>query len=295
MSDKDPWYSWHIADGLNGMRRLNLEERGAYRTILDLIYDHGGPLPFEIDNIDDVRDMARELRASTRKTRSIIIALVFDHEDKLYLKNGTLGNLRADFELEKMQTLAKLRSEAGSKGAQKKAEYAKKRNEIIEDKAAKISANGMADSKLLHYSTLHTHTVKSSKSEISTGDQKSTSPPDDLGVRELFDRCISLVGNKAAPNLELAPLETLFAVQNRYSLTQPQLLDYVERAAMQAQNTAIGSWKYIARIIETLIDEEKIVGKVLKADDLEEQSAIDTGTITLDDLENGGFLSDEHV
>ena len=39
-----PYHKRYHSDALAGMMPLTLEERGAYNTLLDMIYDRGGPL-----------------------------------------------------------------------------------------------------------------------------------------------------------------------------------------------------------------------------------------------------------
>jgi hypothetical protein len=62
-----PWHARNHQDALDGMLMLTLEERGAYNTILDLIYSRQGPIP------DDARWLIysrMDGRASAGGTRS---------------------------------------------------------------------------------------------------------------------------------------------------------------------------------------------------------------------------------
>ena len=43
----NPWHKRYHSDALNGYMGLSLEERGAYTTLLDLMYQSGEPV---IDN-----------------------------------------------------------------------------------------------------------------------------------------------------------------------------------------------------------------------------------------------------
>jgi uncharacterized protein YdaU (DUF1376 family) len=85
------WYKRDPRAALVGMANLTLEERGAYNTILDLIYCHDGGLP------DDVRAVAHQMQIDLRtwkRLRARLLGL-----GKLYLQNGQLRNDRADQEV----------------------------------------------------------------------------------------------------------------------------------------------------------------------------------------------------
>lgn len=85
---------WHKRDhnaALSGMMVLTLEERGAYNTILDLIYTHDGSV------VDDERFIAGWLRCDVRVWKRIRQRLL--DLEKLYLIDGTLRNRRADAEV----------------------------------------------------------------------------------------------------------------------------------------------------------------------------------------------------
>lgn len=73
---------------LEGMSGLSLEERGAYNTILDLIYCHDGAID------DDPKFICPWLKCNIRTWRRIR-ALLIDKE-KLYLCGGKLRNPKAD-------------------------------------------------------------------------------------------------------------------------------------------------------------------------------------------------------
>ena len=75
------------------MARLTLEERGAYNTILDLIYSHGGSVD------DDDRFLAGWMRCDVRVWRRLRGRLL--ELGKLYVHGGHLRNKRADREVEK--------------------------------------------------------------------------------------------------------------------------------------------------------------------------------------------------
>lgn len=85
------WYKRDPRAALAGMMVLNLEERGAYNTILDLIYMHDGALD------DDARMISAWLRVDLRIWARLRLRLL--ECGKLYLHGGKLRNKRADDEV----------------------------------------------------------------------------------------------------------------------------------------------------------------------------------------------------
>jgi uncharacterized protein YdaU (DUF1376 family) len=86
------WYKRDPDAALQGMMVLSLEERGAYNTVLDLIYSNDGSL------VDDDRFIAGWLRVDTRVWRRIRKRLL--GFQKIYLADGLLRNSRADREVD---------------------------------------------------------------------------------------------------------------------------------------------------------------------------------------------------
>lgn len=65
------WHKRYHSDALTGFMSLTLEERGAYQTVLDMIYDRGGPI------VDNDRLLAGYMGVSVRKwlaIKSVLIA-----------------------------------------------------------------------------------------------------------------------------------------------------------------------------------------------------------------------------
>lgn len=111
-----PYHRRYHEDALQGYRRLSLEQRGAYTTLLDLIYDNGGP----IDNND--RWLAGELCVSIRKARALISELLT--LQKIYLTpDGKISNHRAEKEIGNALEISRKRAENGSKRGGKSAEH----------------------------------------------------------------------------------------------------------------------------------------------------------------------------
>lgn len=104
------WYKRDPNAALLGMAVLTLEERGAYNTILDLLYARDGDLP------DVEHELARLLHCNVRVWRRIRRRLM--DLGKLYVQAGQLRNGRADEEINyALGRIAKTRL-AGLKGAE---------------------------------------------------------------------------------------------------------------------------------------------------------------------------------
>lgn len=99
------WYKRDPDAALAGMAVLTLEERGAYTTVLDLIYSLQGNLR------DDDRYIAGWLNCDVRKWRRIRRRLI--DLEKLYLNGGNLRNGRADRELDAAQHRIASAADAG--------------------------------------------------------------------------------------------------------------------------------------------------------------------------------------
>lgn len=121
-------FGWHPREhrkALDGMLSLTLEERGAYNTCLDLIYDRQGPIP------DDMRWLAGWMGVSSKKWGKIRAALIVKGKLFEVNLNGTpsLMNQRAAIELENQSKLARKLRENGAKGGAKRCENETKANE----------------------------------------------------------------------------------------------------------------------------------------------------------------------
>ncbi len=108
------WYKRDPNAALTGMAHLTLEERGAYNTVLDLIYAHDGTVD------DDDRYIAGWLRSDVRVWRRIrqrLLAL-----EKLYLNGSVLRNARADREVDEAIHRVASAAQAGLTSAAKRVE-----------------------------------------------------------------------------------------------------------------------------------------------------------------------------
>jgi uncharacterized protein YdaU (DUF1376 family) len=127
-----PYHRRYQQDALQGYRRLSLEERGAYTTILDLIYDEGGP----IDHNE--RWLAGELNCSLRKARALIDELIAQR--KIYITSGgKISNHRAETELENALKISRKCSENVMKREEKKREKSEISNKINKNSERSIN------------------------------------------------------------------------------------------------------------------------------------------------------------
>lgn len=112
----DPWHKRYHSDALTGYRGLTLEQRGAYSTLLDLLYDGDDDALPASD-----RWLAGQLDVSPRKWRAIRDELIA--AGKLIDRgDGRLTNSRFLREREKALALSEKRANAGRKGGQSSAD-----------------------------------------------------------------------------------------------------------------------------------------------------------------------------
>ena len=130
MSEK-PWHKRYHSDALSGYMELTLEERGAYTTLLDTMYDRREPIMI------NERLLAGYFGVSIRKMRSLVDALI--SKGKIYrTEDGRLSNRRFEKELENELKTSRKHSENGSKGGRNRAENEKKSNEINGEDQARL-------------------------------------------------------------------------------------------------------------------------------------------------------------
>lgn len=126
-----PYHKRYHSDALAGMMPLSLEERGAYNTLLDLMYDRGAGL------IDNERLLAGYMNCSIRKWRQIREQLLA--VGKICItSDGLISNSRARKEIENTAKTHRKLIDAGSKGGRTRAENKKKDNENNETGQASL-------------------------------------------------------------------------------------------------------------------------------------------------------------
>jgi uncharacterized protein YdaU (DUF1376 family) len=119
-----PWFKCYPRDFNEGMVGLTLEERGAYITLLNLIYARGGPIPEDpwwiTSQLGCTSRMWVKVRASLLVKRKIY---ALEIEGEPYLMNT-----RAAEEIAEREKLSRTFSEAGRNGGRKSKPKANKNN-----------------------------------------------------------------------------------------------------------------------------------------------------------------------
>lgn len=118
------WYKRDPKAALTGMMVLNLEERGAYNTVLDLIYDNDDHLP------DDDHFISGWLGCDVRVWKRIKASLIA--KEKLTTSDGLLQNFRATSEVDVALRMLDQKAHSGRSGGRKSAASRKKNNGLAE-------------------------------------------------------------------------------------------------------------------------------------------------------------------
>jgi len=130
---KNHWHKRYHGDALNGCMGLTLEQRGAYNTILDLLYDSD----WAIGIPDNDRWIAGHMNVSVRKWEAIKSALI--GAGKIDLVDGKISNSRYRKERENALKKSRVCSENGASGGRKSAETRRKPAENCETGEANAS------------------------------------------------------------------------------------------------------------------------------------------------------------
>lgn len=169
MSDM-PYHKRYHSDALAGFMSLTLEQRGAYQTLLDMIYDRGGSIH------DNERLLAGYMQCSVRLWRKLRSDLL--EKGKIYITaDGHISNDRAEKEIENAAKTSRERAENGSKGAR-----------VKRDKQEKSKENNVGTQATLERSSsyIRSQILESSVTNV-TGDE----PPDP--AKMMFDQGVALL------------------------------------------------------------------------------------------------------
>lgn len=127
-----PYHKRYHSDALAGFMALDLEERGAYQTLLDMMYDRGGPL------VDNERLLAGYMGCSVRKWRALRDSLI--EKRKIHInRDREISNSRVEKELENDAKTTRKLAENGSKGGRTRSAHAEKHNENSETVEAPLN------------------------------------------------------------------------------------------------------------------------------------------------------------
>lgn len=117
-----PWYKRYPSNFIGGTVMMNLEQKGAYSILIDLIFDHGGPVP------DDPQWIARVCGCSTRKWKSIRQTLI--DMGKIIAQDGMITQPKAEEMAISGSKNARKLAENGAKGGLKSAEKRHESGEV---------------------------------------------------------------------------------------------------------------------------------------------------------------------
>ena len=138
-----PWHKRYHSDALTGYAGLTLEQRGAYTTILDSLYDSDGAVG--LPDID--RRIAGILDVSARRWRIIRDDLI--RLGKIEIVDGLITNSRYLRELERQRRISEKRAKAGKAGGKAKAENSQGNLDLQSANAAKNSETALANASAL--------------------------------------------------------------------------------------------------------------------------------------------------
>lgn len=245
------WHPREHAKALRAMQCLTLEERGAYNTCLDLIYDREGPIP------DDPRWLAGWMGVSVRKWAAIRASLIA--QGKLFEVSfnsvPSLMNERAAIELQNQSERARKLSESGAKGGEKTAETKAKANK----NNGETQAPAAPSLKLI--------TVTDTETDIAAdegADERANSWPDlnalDGVALDALERALreaaGLALNAASPKLcVIAPILGLArAGAGPPCDLEADVLPAIRACAARARKGSVANWEYFVPAIREARD-----------------------------------------
>lgn len=186
-----PYHKRYHSDALLGFMSLTLEERGCYQTLLDMMYDRGGPL------IDNERLLAGYMNCSIRKWRALREILIEKRKIRIN-REGLITNGRTEKEIENTSKTHRKRVEWGSKGGRTRAENEKKANENNEGDQGNLEAT------LSHPQAILEARSHSSVDKSTVG--KPTANGNEDPVKALFDLGISIMTSAGTPEKQARSL-----------------------------------------------------------------------------------------
>lgn len=180
-----PYHKRYHGDALTGFMALTLEERGAYQTLLDMMYDRGGPL------IDNERLLAGYMNCSVRKWAQLRQILI-DKGKICITRDGLISNSRARKEIENQSKTHRKLIEAGAKGGRTRAENEKKDSENNETGQAALEA-GLSDPQAIARAS------RSQKPDSSVSNDTGADAPPIDPVKAMFDAGVLLLTGAGVP------------------------------------------------------------------------------------------------
>lgn len=247
-----PYHKRYHSDALAGFMALTLEERGAYQTLLDMMYDRGGPL------IDNERLLAGYMNCSVRKWVQLRQILI--QKGKITInRDGMICNNRARKEIENQSKTHRKLIEAGAKGGRTRAENEKKDSEINENGQASLkpaSSDPQANARASRSQKLEEE-VNTPKPPSLPADVRSVmeeagfvSPPPDLGMmKDWYALAAQMFGQTPQQTLDQDILPTVRRV--RQQLAKPpfklKVFDAAIREKLAADEREIARLRKVSR------------------------------------------------
>lgn len=254
-----PFYKRDPRRALRGMAKLNIEQRGVYQTLQDMIYDRGGPIE------DDERFLAGQMMISIRKWRALRdqllelgrIALtddgrIFDetclevleafyetHQERV--DSGRKGGVKSG---EKRAKTSRKRAENELKTSRKRAENEpdqRKNNDLCE---AKLPKNLRAEDK--------------KSSALNRAEQSAAPlepPPDPIrnpkSEPRPLDRCLAAAGPGLGDPVKFASLQLsahrIAAAMAAGCDLELDILPVIAAKTAKARGDPIATWSYFDR------------------------------------------------
>ena len=188
----NPWHKRYHSDALNGYMALSLEERGAYTTLLDMLYDRGEPI------LDNDRLIAGYMGVSVRKARAMVESLIGKGKI-IRTGGGHLTNARFEKERENELKTSRKHAENGSEGGRKSAELSKKAKENNEGIQARLepASSLIRSQKLEVEGSVEAKASPGADAPLAESGPQPEPAPDPVKV--MFDAGVRLLGANGSP------------------------------------------------------------------------------------------------
>lgn len=224
------WYKRYHDAALGGMMGLTLEERGAYNTVLDLIYSRDNSL------LDDDYFIAGWCQVDVRVWKRIKKSLI--EKKKLETSDGLLRNFRATCEVKFASQRLEQKVEAGRIGGYKSRRVHKENKDLVEANAkAQPPAELPAESKLVRVRVREEEERKSSvvaRAGINT-------------LEKTLSTIAEISNQPVKANPDISPIWKL--VQRGFDI-ETEIIPVIRNRARTSRQGLIRSWAFFVQAIE---------------------------------------------
>lgn len=232
-----PWVKWYAGDFLNGIAVLDHYEIAVYALVLNRIYDEGGPI------VDDADEIARRCRMRLPQCIKALDRLC-SMPGKLIRENGQLDNERARREIEKRQK----RSKTATSNVQARWNKEKESPNENKDDAIPLNADGNTNAILTRSQKLEARIIipQSSNGSAHADDDKVTFDQCDHALRQIE----GISAHPVSTDLVIAPIWQL--VTAGYDLRTQIVPSIAQQVAKQQPGKLIKGWSYFVKgIVES--------------------------------------------